>query len=863
MESIAAASMIAHKLNTEILSGDVLVMWVRKYIHKKPYANVFWNLLGIKDHETILWWYIHEQAWEDILDPVSIEKKHFKMMIKSETTSLFQNLWSEEKKVELHVVTLLYLAFHDISDELLMHLSGHHIKLSQLIDKSEYISQVLNDVWVELKDFFEIVGEMIQQMWVEEWDMMEMLDLSNISVMLQEESDDIVSHDDTDLMDKDDNDSDQSDIKDTKKDDKEKKLTIEYFATDLSDEAKKWQLDPVIGRSTEIDQLIYTLMRKTKNNPLLLGEAGVGKTAIVEWLTQRIVAGNVPTKLQNKRVMMLDIWSLIAGTKYRGEFEQRLKNIIEEVMDPVNKMILFIDEIHTLVWAGNAEGSADAANMLKPLLSRGKLQVIGATTFDEYQKYIEKDPALKRRFQDINVAEPSQEDTLAILQWLQERFEEFHGVNISPEALKYSVEYSTRYIMNKFLPDKALDIVDEACARVSTLSQKLESNTDYTKLEKEIDDITKKIEEAIAHQDYFKAAELKEIIAEKKDALKDLRQDQLLPKHLRPTVSRIDASRVLADKMWLPLDQVSATEMDQLRNLESELKNIVFAQDEAVESVVHAIKRSRLSPIENKKPIASFVFLGPSGVGKTFLAKTLASHYFGDEKAMIRVDMSELMEKHSVSKLIWSAPGYVWYDQWGNLTEQVRRRPYSVILLDEIEKGSPDVLNILLQILDEWHVKDNKWRMIDFKNTIIIMTSNLGADVFGVKQSTIWFRHEKEKEITDGMSDTEFADAKEKILAEVKEYMMPELINRLSAMIVFKPLTKTSLTSIFNTEIKKFLSTWKDAHSGLSLPRFSKKKIASIIDDIYDPAYGARPVLRYIHDEIEPKLIEKVMEVSK
>ena len=666
-------------------------------------------------------------------------------------------------------------------------------------------------------------------------------------------------------------DRDDSDVSDTNKDkdekDEDKKLTIEYFATDLTAEATEWALDPVIGRDKEIQQIIYTLMRKTKNNPLLVGEAWVGKTAVIEWLAQKIIAKDVPQKLQNKRLMMLDIWSLIAGTKYRGEFESRLKGIVDEAVDPMNNIILFVDEIHTLIWAGSAEGTADAANMLKPLLSRGKLQMIWATTFDEYQKYIEKDAALKRRFQQITVDEPSKAETIQILTWLKEKYEEYHGVHVWEDAIEYAVSYSMRYIMNKHLPDKAIDLIDEACARVSTLHQKLEANEEYVEIEDKILDIEKEIEGCIEKQDYFKAAELKEGEDLLKKKMKNMRSQQALPEHLRPSVWQLDVWRVLSDKMWIPLDQVTESEITQLSSLDTDLKSLIFNQEEAVDAVVNAIRRSRLSPVEISKPIASFLFLGPSWVGKTYLAKLLAKEYFWDEKAMIRVDMSELMEKHSVSKLIWSAPWYVWYEQWGMLTEQVRRKPYSVVLFDEIEKASPDVLNIMLQLLDEWHLKDNKWRRIDFKNTIIIMTSNIGATEFGRKQVRIWFDHTRGKEDTDPaqMSAHDFDLIKERVMQQVKDYLAPELINRLSGMIVFKPLSKEVLANIFKKEVSAFMSTRKQSGGAgwLKFPSFGKKKISSIIDEIYDAQLWARPIGRYIHDNIEPGLIEQMMKNAK
>lgn len=637
--------------------------------------------------------------------------------------------------------------------------------------------------------------------------------------------------------------------------DEEKKLTIEYFSTDLTGEARSNYLDPVIGREKEIEQVIYTLLRKNKNNPLLIGEAGVGKTAIVEGLAQRIVEKKVPDKLQNKRIMMLDMGSLIAGTKYRGEFEGRLKAIIEEAVDPLNNIILFIDELHTIIGAGSAEGSNDAANMLKPLLARGKLQLIGATTFDEYQKHIEKDPALKRRFQELHVQEPTQEVAIQIMQGLKPKYEEFHGVNISDEAIEKAVLYSVRYMMNKFLPDKAIDIIDEACARLSTLQAKLESNDEWLKVEETIKQIQKKIEKAIEKQDYFKAAELKEQEEELKTKLKTLRQQHSLPKHLRPTVEVEHIGQVLSDKLGIPASKITESDIKKLAELDVHMKKFVLGQDEAVDAVVKAIRRNRLSAISKNKPIGSFLFLGPSGVGKTYIAKMLAKEYFADEKALIRVDMSEFMEKYSVSKLLGSAPGYVGYEEGGVLTEQIRRKPYSVVLFDEIEKASPDVLNILLQILDEGHLKDSKGRRIDFKNTIIILTSNIGSEEFGKKMSRIGFM---DKESVVKYSDAQFADIKDRVVNQVKDRLPPELLNRLSAQIVFRPLTKELLTDIFKKELHEFY-TQRSVKDGVKLPKLSQKKIAEIIDEIYDPAYGARPVERYIHDKIEPELIEQLL----
>ena len=633
----------------------------------------------------------------------------------------------------------------------------------------------------------------------------------------------------------------------------EKKLTIEYFGTDLTKEAKDGYLDPIIGREKEIDQVIYTLLRKTKNNPLLIWEAGVGKTAIVEGLVQRIMMKKVPEKLINKKVFLLDMGTLVAGTKYRGEFESRMKSILEEATDPTNNIILFIDELHTIIGAGGQDQN-DAAQMLKPLLSRGKIKLIGATTFDEYQKYIEKDAALKRRFQEVVVNEPSVEVTKQIILGLKQIYEDFHGVLLSDEAIDSAINLSKRYILNKQLPDKALDIIDEACARKSTMQQKLDNDENYQAQEKKIEKIQKKIESAIENQDYFSAAELKNEEEELKKELQKIRSNKNIPINLRSTIEASDIGNVLADKTWIPTNIVNEDEVTKLKRLDAELKKEIVGQNDAVENVVKTLIRSRLSVIKKDKPIGSFLFLGPSGVWKTYLAKLIAKHYFGDEGAMIRFDMSEFMEKFSVSKLIWSPAGYVGYDEWGGLTEAVRRKPYSVILFDEIEKASADVLNIMLQILDEWQLKDSKGRWIDFKNTIIVMTSNIWTDEFSKKKTTIGFDTWKAADI----EDKQFDDIKTRVLEDLKNYITPELSNRIDHKIVFRPLNKENLITLFNQKIKTFLAAWK-ANEKVKLPKFSKAEVEKIIDKIYDPQFGARPVERYINDEIEPQIINSLL----
>lgn len=674
---------------------------------------------------------------------------------------------------------------------------------------------------------------------------------------------------DVDIIEKwsdfDDNSDTKSKDKD-KKDDKkkkdkkdDKKLTIDYFGIDLNKESKEWNLEPCVWREKEINQTIFTLLRKSKNNPLLIGEPGVGKTAIVEWLASKIVAGDVPDRLKNKRIVMLDMWSLVAGTKYRWDFESRFKSIIEEASDPINNIILFIDEIHTIMWAGGAHGTDDASQMIKPALARGKVKLIWATTFDEYQKHIEKDAALKRRFQEITVNEPNIETTLQILIGIKSKYEDFHGVAIEDISLEKSIFLSKRYMLNKYLPDKAIDLIDEACARKSTMSTKLESDLEYNKAIKETEDVEKQIEKMIVNQDYYKAAELKTLQESLKNKLHNIRSNKNVPIHMRPKISVSDIDNVLADKMWIPISIVSESEIDKLRRLENDLNQKIIWQNEAVRLVVQALQRNRLSIMDRNKPIASFLFMWPSWTGKTYLAKLIAQDYFGDEKALIRVDMSEYMEKYSSSKLIWSAPGYIWYDSGGMLTEQVRKRPYSVILFDEIEKADPDVLNILLQVLDEWYLKDSKGRLIDFKSTIIIMTSNIWHEEFLKKINKIGF--DQDPETTDSkkeLSDEDFEDKKSRVMDQMKKALSPEFVNRIDKVVIFKPISKEWMASIYKINIDGFLSK-RQSKQNVKLPKFDTKRIKSIVDKIYDPAYWARQIYKHIQEEVEPEIIEQLM----
>ncbi len=631
-----------------------------------------------------------------------------------------------------------------------------------------------------------------------------------------------------------------------------KKMTIEYFWTNLTKECKDLYIDPVIWRNSEIDQIIYTLLRKNKNNPLLLWEAWVWKTAIVEGLAHKIVKWEVPDKLKNKKIFLLDMGTLVAGTKYRWEFESRLKSILEEASDPTNNIILFIDEIHTIIWAWWHDTN-DAAQLIKPLLARWKIKLIWATTFDEYQKHIEKDTALKRRFQEIYIKEPSSSDTKKILEWLKKIYEDFHWVQISNEAIENSVLLTQRYILDKHLPDKALDVLDEACAKKSVITDKLQDDIDYKKKEKEIKKLQKKIELAIEKQDYFKAASFKEEEEQIKKEMNTIRMKKNIPVKMRPKITKKDIWDVLSSKIWVPSNVVNESEIEKLKKLWHVLKDKILWQDNIVDIIVNTVSKSRLSVVEKDKPIWSFLFLWPSWVWKTYLAKLIAKEYFWSDESLIRFDMSEFMEKYSVSKLIWAPSGYIWYDEWWNLTEAVRRNPYSVILFDEIEKASSDVLNILLQILDEWKLKDSKWRIVNFKSTIIIMTSNIWSEEFSKKKVNIWFELWNKKDELD----KSFNIIKDRIKTQLKDYITPELLNRIDHIEVFNILNKKILSDIFNKEFWIFINQWKK--SDISLPKFTNDEILKIIDEIYDPQYWARPVKKYIYDKIENKLIKKML----
>lgn len=606
------------------------------------------------------------------------------------------------------------------------------------------------------------------------------------------------------------------------------------FATDLTKLAKEGKVGPIIGRDKEIERVIEILMRKTKNNPILIGDPGVGKTAIVEGLTQRIVEGKVPDPLKDVRILMVDLGRMIAGTKYRGEFEERLKSFLDEVMKQKEKTILFIDEIHTLVGAGAAEGAMDAANMLKPALARGEIRVIGATTLDEYRKHIEKDKALARRFQPVMVREPSVEETIEILKGLKKVYEEHHKVKIEDEAIEAAAKLSARYITDRFLPDKAIDLLDEAAARVRLSATKQEKDeTKLRELEEKIKELEAKIDELTIRSQYKEAADLK------KELFK-LRNEYEALKSGKPVVTAEKIAEVVESWSGVPVSRIVESEKEKLLKLEEIIHQRLVDQEEAVKVVADAIRKARAGIKDPNRPVGTFLFLGPTGVGKTELAKTLAEVLFGSENALIRIDMTEYMEKHAVSKLIGAPPGYVGYEEGGQLTEAVRRRPYSVVLLDEIEKAHPDVFNVLLQIMDDGRLTDSKGNVVDFKNTIIIMTSNIASDLI--------LNYVKE-----GKS---FDEIEERVREELKHYFRPEFINRIDHVVVFKPLTKEHMKQIVEIMIRRLEARLKDKNIKLTITESAKEYLA---EEGYDPTFGARPLRRLIEREIETPLARMII----
>ena len=623
--------------------------------------------------------------------------------------------------------------------------------------------------------------------------------------------------------------------------------TLDSFSRDLTEAAKKGEIDPVIGREEEIRRIIQILFRRTKNNPCLIGEPGVGKTAIAEGLALKIAEGQVPEHLRDKRVVALDLTGMLAGTKYRGDFEERIKNAIDEVKKSKD-VILFIDELHTIIGAGSAEGSADAANILKPSLARGDFQVIGATTLEEYRKYIEKDAALERRFQPVTVGEPNEEDAIAILKGLRDRYEAHHKVKITDEAIDAAVKLSSRYIADRYLPDKAIDLVDEAASKVRLSA--LTYPEEIKELEATYDKLEQEKTAAVSEQDFERAAQLRDEQKNVKESLDKAKNEwQERSKENSGEVSAEDIAAIVSSWTKIPVVELTREESDRLLNMEKILHERVVGQDEAVSAVARAIRRGRVGIKDPKRPTGSFIFLGPTGVGKTELCKALAQAMFGDENAMLRLDMSEYMEKHTVSRLVGSPPGYVGYDEGGQLTEAVRRKPYSVILFDEIEKAHPDVFNMLLQILEDGRLTDSQGRTVDFKNTVIIMTSNIGARRIIEKQTSLGFG--------DTADSTENVSVRDLVMDELKQVFRPEFLNRVDDIIVFNKLTKDEIKQIAG----KMLETLRKRLDGLGVKlSFTDKAIEKIADEGFDDTYGARPLRRAITTNIEDKLSERMLE---
>ena len=644
-----------------------------------------------------------------------------------------------------------------------------------------------------------------------------------------------------------------------------KTATLDEFGTNLTKLASESKLDPVVGRHDEIDRVVQILGRRTKNNPVLIGEPGVGKTAIAEGLAQRIQQGEIPDILEEKRVLTLDIGLLVAGTKYRGEFEERLKKIMEEIKSAGN-VILVIDEVHTLIGAGAAEGAIDAANILKPALARGELQCIGATTLDEYRKHIERDAALERRFQPVMVGEPSIDDTIEILRGLRERYEQHHRLKITDEALEAAAHLGDRYISDRFLPDKAIDLIDEAGSRVRLINSKLPPEA--KQIDKELREIQKQKEEAVRDQNFDQASQLREkelelssqikkLLENKKDGQVDssnadsensIKNTEIVE---NPVVSEEDVAHIVASWTGVPVQKLTETESVKLLNMEDTLHKRLIGQDEAVKAVSRAIRRARVGLKNPNRPIASFIFSGPTGVGKTELTKALASYFFGSEEAMIRLDMSEFMERHTVSKLIGSPPGYVGFNEGGQLTEAVRRRPYTVVLFDEVEKAHPDVFNLLLQLLEEGRLTDSKGRTVDFKNTLLIMTSNIGSKVIEKGGGGLGFEFSGES-----IEDSQYNRIKSLVNEELKQYFRPEFLNRLDEIIVFRQLTKNEVKDIAEIMLREVFSRISEKGIKLSVTDAFKERL---VEEGYNPSYGARPLRRAVMRLLEDSLAEEVL----
>jgi ATP-dependent Clp protease ATP-binding subunit ClpC len=630
---------------------------------------------------------------------------------------------------------------------------------------------------------------------------------------------------------------------------------LDFFGHDLTLDAREGKIDPILGRDTEIDRLISILNRKTKNNPCLVGDPGVGKTAVVEWLARRIVEGSVPFAMQNKRIISLNLSQMVAGTKYRGEFEQRIKMVIDEASKLENEVIIFIDEIHTIIGAGSGEGWLDAANILKPAMARWQICLIGATTLVEYQKYIEKDSALERRFQKIDVAEPTKEVAQMIISGLRSSFEEFHNLIIDDDAVSDAVELSTRYITDRFLPDKAIDLIDEACSAKSMTYN--HDTTEITELREKAQLIQKDMEALLISQQYQKALAKRKWLEAIATEIEAKKRKRTVPKKDRLHITGSDIQRVIHQISGVPLKNLEKEDMSRLRTLDTILKKRILGQAQAISSITSSLKRSSVGISNPNRPIGSFLFLGPTGVGKTELVKVLAEEFFADPKSLIKIDMSEFQDKSSASKLIGTTAGYVGYEEGGMLTEKVRRKPYSIVLLDEIEKWNFDVYNLLLQILEDGVITDGKGRQVNFKNTIIIMTSNIGSEEFNEKAVQIGF-NTGEKEEQEIIADYEIV--REKVLKQLPDFFAPEFINRIDKTVVFNPLDKKILKNIITLQLDELVVRLQ--WIGISCS-YDTKSVQNILKSTYNPEYGARPVRRYIQDCIEDVIADMMLQVGK
>ncbi len=643
--------------------------------------------------------------------------------------------------------------------------------------------------------------------------------------------------------------ADPEGLKRNKANGKSKTPVLDYFTEDLIAKVREGKLDPIIGRDKEIERVVHILNRKTKNNPVLIGEPGVGKTAIVEGLAQRIANGTVPTPLKNKRVLVLNMGSLVAGTKYRGEFEQRFDDIIKEALQSENEIILFIDELHTVVGAGSAEGSLDAANILKPALSRGAIQVIGATTLDEFRT-IEKDRALERRFQSITVEETNLEDTVQILHGIKKSFEDFHKLEITDDAVEAAVAMSKRYITERYLPDKAIDVLDEAAAGKSL--QQMDANPDVRKIEEQLEKLILRQQEAVKDQKYHVALKLKQEQQDLQEKLENIQRAEDGDRRTPMQITEDDIATIVANMTGIPVTKLLKTERKRLKNLEQVLRKSVVGQDEAIQKVSRAIRRSRVGIGDQNRPIGSFLFLGPTGVGKTELVRTIAEEVFNREDALIKIDMSEFMERHNVSRLIGTTAGYVGYEEGGQLTEMVRRKPYSVVLFDEIEKAHPEFFNLLLQVLEDGYLTDGQGKRVDFTNTIIVMTSNIGAEKLTKQAAKIGFHLESEATA----EESAYEQKCQEVIAELKDNVRPEFLNRIDHTIVFNALTQEDIRKIVRMNIDKLTRRLQEQGYELEV---EQKAINLLAQEGFDPEYGARPVRRAIQERIEDEIAEHIL----